>query len=71
MEKEWTEKEVRNFVRETFHFLELLKENPHLLEPTGKHKNLYRGRINRLTFLKKQDFEDIQEYLIEYDWLDQ
>ena len=27
LEKEWTEKEVRNFVRETFHFFELLKKS--------------------------------------------
>jgi len=51
LEKEWTEKEVRNFIQETFQFFELLKENPNLLEPTGKHKNLHRGPINRLTIL--------------------
>ena len=44
-------KKLRNFVRETFHFFELLKENPNLLEPTEKHKNLHRGPINRLTIL--------------------
>ena len=51
LEKEWTEKEVRSFMQETFHFFELLKENPRLLEPTGKHKELYRGPINRLTLI--------------------
>ncbi|MCF8307631.1 MAG: type II toxin-antitoxin system RelE/ParE family toxin [Bacteroidales bacterium] len=49
--EEWTEKEVKNFVQETAHFFELLKENPKMLEPTGKNKNLYRGPINRLTIL--------------------
>ncbi|MFP3860388.1 MAG: type II toxin-antitoxin system RelE/ParE family toxin [Bacteroidales bacterium] len=51
LEEEWSEKEVRNFVRETAHFFDLLKENPKMLEPTGKHKNLYRGPINRLTII--------------------
>jgi plasmid stabilization system protein ParE len=51
LEKEWSEKEVRNFVKETAHFFDLLKENPKMLEPTGKHKNLYRGPINRLTIV--------------------
>ncbi|MFW5979044.1 MAG: type II toxin-antitoxin system RelE/ParE family toxin [Bacteroidia bacterium] len=51
LEEEWSEKEVKNFVRETAHFFDLLKENPKMLEPTGKHKNLYRGPINRLTII--------------------
>lgn len=51
LEEEWTDREVSNFVRETKHFFDLLKENPHMLEPTGSHKNLYRGPINRLTIL--------------------
>lgn len=51
LEEEWTDKEVSNFVQETNHFFELLKENPHILESTGHHKNLYRGPINRLTIL--------------------
>jgi hypothetical protein len=28
LEEEWTEKEIGNFIRETNHFFELLKENP-------------------------------------------
>jgi len=46
LEKEWTDKEVSAFVRETNHFFNLLKENPRILEPTSSHKNLYRGTIN-------------------------
>ena len=51
LEDEWTDKEVSNFVRETNHFFGLLKKNPHILEPTGSLKNVYRGPINRLTIL--------------------
>lgn len=51
LEKEWTEKEVRNFIRETKHFFDLLKENPRLLEPSQTHKDLFRGPVNRLTII--------------------
>jgi len=51
LEDEWTEREVQNFVRETKHFFNLLKQNPRMLEPSKTHKDLYRGPINRLTIL--------------------
>jgi plasmid stabilization system protein ParE len=51
LEEKWSDKEVSNFVRETKHFFDLLKENPRILEPSRSHKNLYRGPINRLTIL--------------------
>jgi plasmid stabilization system protein ParE len=51
LEDEWTDKEVRNFIRETNHFFDLLKQNPHIFEPSRIHKDLYRGAINRLTIL--------------------
>ena len=51
LEKEWADREVSNFIRETNHFFELLKENPNVLEPTKSHKNLFRGPINRLTII--------------------
>ena len=51
LEKEWTDKEIGDFVRQTNHFFELLKQNPHLLESTERRKNLFRGPINRLTIL--------------------
>jgi plasmid stabilization system protein ParE len=51
LEDEWTDKEVQNFVRETKHFFDLLKQNPRILEPSRNYKDLYRGPINRLTIL--------------------
>jgi plasmid stabilization system protein ParE len=51
LEDEWTDKEVQNFVRETKHFFDLLKNNPRILEPSRNYKDLYRGPINRLTIL--------------------
>ncbi|MCF8233052.1 MAG: type II toxin-antitoxin system RelE/ParE family toxin [Bacteroidales bacterium] len=47
LEKNWTDREISEFIKETNHFFELLKENPHLLEPTRNRRNLYRGPINR------------------------
>lgn len=51
LEKDWTDKEVCKFIRETSHFFELLKQNPHMLEQSWSHKNIYRGPINSLTML--------------------
>jgi len=50
-EEEWTDKEIGKFIQETNHFFELLKENPHILEPSKRHNNLFHGPINRLTML--------------------
>lgn len=47
----WTEREVRNFIVETRHFISLLEENPGLLEQSRSNKNLYRGPLNRLTIV--------------------
>ena len=51
LEEEWTEREVKKFVRETKRFFDLLKRNPRMLEPSKTHKDLYRGPVNRLTIL--------------------
>ena len=51
LERNWTEKEVSAFVKQTTHFLELLSENPRILQRCSNKINLYRGPINRLTIL--------------------
>jgi len=51
LEEEWTNREVRKFIQETNRFFELLKENPHMLEPSQSHRNLFRDPINRRTML--------------------
>ncbi len=47
----WSEKEVRVFIQETSKFLELLSENPNILQKSNSRKNLYRGPMNRLTMI--------------------
>lgn len=47
----WSEREVMNFVTETDSFFDILKDHPEILQKTSKHKNVYRGPINRLTIL--------------------
>ena len=47
----WSEKEVRIFIQETSKFLELLSENPNILQKSSSRKNLYRGPMNRLTMI--------------------
>jgi plasmid stabilization system protein ParE len=51
LEKEWTDREIHNFIEETREFLELLKKNPQLLEPSETRKNVFRGPMNHLTLV--------------------
>ncbi len=51
LEQHWTDKEVRNFIHESDEFFTLLSEYPALLQKTSKHKNVYRGPLNKLTVL--------------------
>jgi len=44
LEKHWTEKEVKNFVRQSIDFFELLKDYPEMLEMTGKQKMFIEGQ---------------------------
>ncbi len=47
----WSEKEVKLFIQETSNFLELLSENPEILQKSTGKKNLFRGPMNRLTMI--------------------
>ena len=47
----WSEKEVKVYIQETSKFLELLSENPKILQKSNGKKNLYRGPMNRLTMV--------------------
>jgi plasmid stabilization system protein ParE len=51
LEQNWTDREIGNFVRNTYSFLELLKMNPYLFERSKSKKNIHRGPINNLTIL--------------------
>jgi plasmid stabilization system protein ParE len=51
LEQNWNEREIQNFIRDTYDFLELLKLNPHLLEQSHTMKHVHRGPLNRLTIL--------------------
>ena len=48
--KNWTDREVGNFVKETFTFLGHLSEYPELLRASNK-KNVRRGPMNKHTIL--------------------
>jgi len=51
LQENWTDREIIKFITETDRFFELLLQHPEILQKTSKHKNLYRGPINRLTIL--------------------
>lgn len=65
LEEHWTDKEVRNFIHESDTFFTLLGQYPELLQKTGRHKNVYRGPMNKLTMItyrvkpRKQEIEII------------
>jgi plasmid stabilization system protein ParE len=47
LEKEWTEKEVKNFVTRVYEKLELLRQFPEIGVPNIKKKNSYRTLIHK------------------------
>jgi len=51
LEEHWTDKEVRNFIHESEEFFTLLGEYPELLQKTTRHKNVYRGPMNKFTII--------------------
>jgi plasmid stabilization system protein ParE len=61
----WSEKEVNHFLNESDEFFRLLVEYPEFLQKTGRHKNVYRGPMNKLTIItyrvkpRKQQIEII------------
>jgi len=51
LEINFTEKEIRKFVRQSQEFFELLSEYPEMLESSKKQKYVRRGPINKYTIL--------------------
>lgn len=46
----WTEREIETFVKQSFHFFDLLSEHPELLQKSDK-KNIYRGAMDNHNIL--------------------
>jgi plasmid stabilization system protein ParE len=51
LEQHWTDREARNFIHESDGFFTLLSEYPELLQKTSRHRNVYRGPMNKLTII--------------------
>ncbi len=51
LEEEWTDREVRNFVKQSEDFFEILCHYPEIFQKTSNHKNVYRGPMNKLTII--------------------
>jgi len=63
LEENWTEREVQNFVRESFLFFDLLAAHPEILAKSAKQKNVYRGPMdnhNMLTYRFKPRKKQIE-----------
>jgi plasmid stabilization system protein ParE len=51
LQKEWSEKEVEQFISTTATFLAKLKRYPEMCRPSGKRKNVRIGILNKQTQL--------------------
>ena len=51
LETNFTEREVRNFIRHSHEFFQLLTQYPEMLERTERQKNVFRGPLNKHTIL--------------------
>jgi plasmid stabilization system protein ParE len=49
LEANWTDREIRNFIKESDEVFELLKEYPEMFQKSIRYKTIYRGLLNRLT----------------------
>jgi len=65
LEENWTDREVRSFIRESDEFFTLLSNYPEMLQKTRRYKNVHRGPMNKLTIVtyrvkpRKQQIEII------------
>lgn len=51
LEANFSEKEIRNFVKQSNDFFNLLSQFPEMLESSRSQKNIRRGPINKFTLL--------------------
>ncbi|MBY0432568.1 MAG: hypothetical protein K2U26_00495, partial [Cyclobacteriaceae bacterium] len=51
LEQNWTDREVMNFIQESEEFFKVLSKYPELLQKTIRHKNVYRGPMNKFTMI--------------------
>ncbi len=47
LENNWTEKEIKNFIQQLEHVLELISKNPKISPASGKKKQVYKAVIAR------------------------
>jgi len=51
LEANWTDREIRNFIKESDEVFALLKEHPEMFQKSTRYKTIYRGLLNRLTIV--------------------
>lgn len=65
--KNWTEKEVRNFVRKLDRRLELISINPRLFSKTNKRKNVRRSVLTKHTVIYYETSTDTVKIITLFD----
>jgi plasmid stabilization system protein ParE len=63
----WTEKEVRNFVRKLDRRLELISINPRLFSKTNKRKNVRRSVLTKHTVIYYETSTDTVKIITLFD----
>lgn len=66
--KEWSEKEVRTFVQQTEYVLSRLQEHPESYNPSLKHKQVRRARLNKYITLYYRYYSSRKEIILLSFW---
>lgn|SRR5690606_27731233 len=67
LEKNWTEKELRNFAHELDHIMELISKNPYLFQTSKEKKDVRRAVILTYNSLYYRTKENVVEILSLFD----
>lgn len=63
LEKNWSEKELKNFSRELDHIIELISKNPKLFQISEKNKFIRRAVVAKVNILYYREANDSIEIL--------
>ena len=62
LQKEWTEREIKNFLKQTEFILKRIAENPDMYRPSKKSSNVHKANINKhitLYYLHKANEKEV------------
>ena len=66
--KEWTEREIKNFVKQTHHILQRIENQPEMFRPSQKSKNVRKALINKYITLYYRYYAARNEVILLTFW---